>query len=64
MESKKIIGLILTLGGGGALTYGIISILSGGQLTDGTAWAFTILGIIFFSAGIGLMKSVKPAAEE
>ena len=63
MESKKIIGFILTLGGGGALTYGVISVLAEGQLTNGIAWAFVILGIVFFTSGIGLMKSVKSTAE-
>lgn len=59
MDSKKILGLILTLGGGGALAFGIISIFSGGEMTNGTNWAMTILGIIFFGAGIGLMKTTK-----
>lgn len=62
MNSKKIIGLILTIGGAGALTYGILTLFSG-QFGNGAAWAAGILGLIFFSSGIGLMKSVKPSAE-
>ncbi|PHI18393.1 hypothetical protein CEQ90_18270 [Lewinellaceae bacterium SD302] len=58
MDSKKIIGLILTLLGGAALVYGVMS-LTGGEVANGQAWAATILGGIFFTSGIGLMKSVK-----
>ena len=63
MESKKIIGLILTLFGGGALVYGVLSI-TGGEVGNGQAWGATILGIVFFLSGIGLMKSVGGGAGE
>lgn len=61
MESKKIIGIILTILGAVALGYGVLS-LTGGEVGNGQAWAAAILGLIFFTSGIGLMKSVKPAS--
>lgn len=60
MDSKKIIGLLLTIGGAIALAYGVFAI-TGGEVGNGQAWGSTILGVIFFVAGIGLMKTVKSA---
>ena len=61
MESKKIIGIILTIAGIVGLCYGVLS-LTGGEVGNGQAWGATILGVIFFAAGIGLMKSVGGGA--
>ena len=57
MESKKLIGIVLVIAGIVGLCYGVFS-LTGGEVGNGQAWAATILGIIFFMSGIGLMKSV------
>ncbi len=54
----KILGLILTLAGGIGLVLGIIAAF--GSLNLGNAkWALIILGIVFFFAGIGLLKNRK-----
>lgn len=53
----KILGLILTIAGGVGLILGILSVF--GSMTLGIPWAFIILGIIFFFAGIGLLKNRK-----
>ena len=45
--------------GGGALVYGVIKIFEGGEALNGGSWAAAILGVVFFSAGIGLMKASK-----
>lgn len=63
MQSKQIIGLLLTIGGAIALAYGIFS-LTGGEVGNGQAWAATILGGVFFTAGIGLMKTVKSTGDD
>lgn len=57
MDSKKLLGLLLTLGGAIALGYGVIMLTSGN--IAGPVWAAAILGAVFFLSGIGLMKSVK-----
>ena len=63
MDSKQLIGLILTLFGAVALGYGVISI-TGGEVANGQAWGAAILGGIFFAAGIGLMKTVKSSTAD
>ena len=63
MDSKKLIGLLLTLLGAVALGYGVLN-LTGGEVGNGQAWGAAILGGIFFAAGIGLMKTVKSAPAE
>ena len=51
----KILGFILTIGGAIALVLGILSVF--GSLDVGlNPWALIILGVIFFFAGIGLLK--------
>lgn len=60
MEVKKILGLILTLLGAVGLVLGLLRIF-GGETLDGNSWVFAILGFVFFSAGIGLIKSVGGA---
>ncbi len=51
----KILGFILTIGGAIALVLGILSVF--GSLDVGLSpWALIILGVIFFFAGIGLLK--------
>jgi hypothetical protein len=51
----KIVGLILTLVGFVALILGVLGIF-GKELVALHPWALAILGIIFFGAGIGLLK--------
>ena len=57
MDVKKVMGLILTLLGIVGLIFGLLRIF-GGETMDGNSWVFAILGFVFFSAGIGLMKSM------
>ncbi|MBT0607345.1 hypothetical protein [Aequorivita echinoideorum] len=54
----KILGLVLTIAGGIALILGVLGVF--GSMNVGmNSWALSILGIIFFFAGIGLLKRRK-----
>ncbi len=51
----KILGFILTAVGGIGLVMGVLSVF--GSMDVGMSpWALIILGIVFFFAGIGLLK--------
>ena len=58
----KIIGLILTLIGFAGLILGVLGIF-GRDLVALSPWALAILGIIFFGAGIGLLKRRRDTDE-
>ena len=62
MDSKQIIGILLVILGIVGLGYGIFNLTSG-NVGTGPVWAAAILGLMFFFAGISLMKSVKSTAE-
>lgn len=51
----KIVGLVLTLVGFVGLILGVLGIF-GKDLVALHPWALAILGIIFFGAGIGILK--------
>ncbi|MDC7996055.1 hypothetical protein [Altibacter sp. HG106] len=54
----KILGFILTIGGAIALIMGVLGAF--GSLSSGLSpWALIILGVVFFFAGIGLLKYRK-----
>ena len=54
----KILGFILTIVGGISLVLGILGVF--GSMDIGMSpWALIILGIVFFFAGIGLLKHRK-----
>lgn len=54
----KILGFILTICGGIALVMGVLGAF--GSLNAGIdPWALIILGIVFFFAGIGVLKRRK-----
>jgi uncharacterized membrane protein len=54
----KILGFILTIAGMVGLIMGVMGIF--GSLNMGLSpWALAILGVIFFFAGIGLLKYRK-----
>lgn len=54
----KILGFILTIAGGIMLILGVLGAF-GSMDTGMNSWALVILGIIFFFAGIGLLKHRK-----
>ncbi len=58
----KILGLILTLLGAIGLVMGILGIF-GSMSTGISPWALAILGIVFFFAGIGILKRKKDTDE-
>ena len=51
----KIIGITLTIAGIFGLTFGVLGIF-GNNLIGLEPWALAILGLIFFTSGIGLLK--------
>tara|TARA_R110002124_G_scaffold131910_2_gene294413 strand:- start:48793 stop:48978 length:186 start_codon:yes stop_codon:yes gene_type:complete len=54
----KILGLILTLGGAISLVIGVLGVF--GSMNIGISpWPLVILGVVFFFAGIGLLKYRK-----
>lgn len=59
----RILALILTIGGMIALILGVLGIF-GNDLTSLSPWALTILGGVFFIAGVSMLKYRKddPAA--
>lgn len=54
----KILGFILTIAGAIALIIGILGIFESMEVGI-NSWALIILGIVFFFAGIGLLKRRK-----
>ncbi|MFI2741160.1 hypothetical protein ACG2LH_00355 [Zhouia sp. PK063] len=58
----KILGFILTAVGMVSLILGIIGIF-GSNLVTISPWALAILGLIFFSSGIGILKRRKDTDE-
>lgn len=63
MDIKHIFGTILTLAGAGILVFAVIVVLGGANSFFGLSvegWESLVvglLGLIFFSTGIGLIKS-------
>jgi uncharacterized membrane protein len=64
MNIKRIFGAVLTLLGIGGLIYTAIVFVnhSGGERNIKMLIIFGILGLIFFIAGIGLVKTTKDEA--
>ena len=58
----KAIALLLTLVGFVGLTMGVLGIF-GQDLVNLHPWALTILGLIFFSGGISLLKRRRDTDE-
>ncbi|MDR9456471.1 MAG: hypothetical protein RI572_03575 [Salegentibacter sp.] len=54
----KILGIIMTVGGAIALVMGILGVFGSFALML-NPWALTIIGFIFFLAGISLIKRRK-----
>jgi membrane protein implicated in regulation of membrane protease activity len=54
----KILGFILTILGAIALVIGVLSVF-GSMSLNMSPWALIIIGIVFFFAGIGLLKHRK-----
>ena len=55
---KKGLALTMVVLGGGALVYGVIAMFTGG-ITESTTWITTILGLLFFTSGMGLLKNTE-----
>ncbi len=58
----KILALIMTIGGAIALVMGVLGIFGSIALML-SPWALTILGFIFFIAGISMLKYRKDTDE-
>ncbi|WP_228852292.1 hypothetical protein [Aegicerativicinus sediminis] len=54
----RVLALILTLGGMIALVLGVLGIF-GNNLVTLSPWALTILGLVFFIAGVSMLKYRK-----
>ncbi|SEJ62225.1 hypothetical protein SAMN05192553_106132 [Cyclobacterium xiamenense] len=59
MNFKRIFGPILTLIGLGALIYGAYAFLGPGEADWKTLLVVFVLGFVFFSSGLGLLKTIK-----
>ena len=51
----RVLGVILTLAGMAGLVLGVLGIF-GQDLVALSPWALAILGLIFFTSGVGLLK--------
>lgn len=54
----KILGIIMTVAGAAALVLGVLSVFGSVELGAGK-WPSVILGLVFFFAGISLIKYRK-----
>ena len=59
---KKGLAFLLTIIGGIGLVYGVIMLFTG-NIVQSTSWIAAVLGVIFFTSGIGLMKSTGGEGE-
>ena len=59
---KKSLAFVLTILGLIGLVYGVIMIFKG-NIMESNAWIGAVLGLIFFTSGIGLMKSTGGQGE-
>lgn len=59
METKKIIGTLLIAFGLLGLVPGVLGIFEKKELLGINSWALTILGVLFFISGIGLIQSIR-----
>ncbi len=60
MDIKKTIGTFLVILGVAGLASGVFGIFEGQNILGVSSWAYAILGLIFFSSGVGLLRSIKP----
>ena len=56
MGAKGIVGIVLIVAGIAGLIIGVFGIFSE-NLTNQSPWIYAILGFVFFTSGIGLLKS-------
>lgn len=59
MNTKQIVGIVLIGVGAIGLIIGIMGIFGSALFESVNNWAITIIGLIFFPAGISLMKTTK-----
>lgn len=59
----KGLALVLTIAGIAGLILGVLGIF-GRNYTAFNSWAMAILGLIFFTSGIGLLKTRKKDTDE
>ena len=59
MEIKKIFGTIFLVTGAISLVLGILGFFEGAKVGSLSPWTFTIIGLLFFSSGITLVKSIR-----
>lgn len=59
MEVKKIFGTIFLFIGAISLVLGILGFFEGTNVGNLSPWTFTIIGLLFFSSGITLVKTLR-----
>ena len=55
---KKGMALVFTLLGAIGLIYGVFMLFNG-RIGEPNAWIGAVLGVIFFTSGMGLMRNTK-----
>lgn len=58
---KKGLALGIIILGMVGLVYGVVTLFNGG-VGQSLAWVGTVLGLVFFSSGMGLMKSTDTSS--
>ena len=59
---KKTLSLIMTVIGAAGLIFGVIMLFKG-NVADSNSWIAAVLGLVFFTSGIGLMKSAGSSSD-
>ena len=59
METKKILGVLLVALGLLGLVPGVLGIFEKREFLGINSWALTLLGVLFFMSGIGLIQSIR-----
>ncbi|MEM9835562.1 MAG: hypothetical protein AAF828_03620 [Bacteroidota bacterium] len=58
MKAKQTIGIVFTLVGAIGLAVGVMALFNKGLAFGQNPYGVTIVGLIFFLSGMGLMRSV------
>ncbi|MEK7255541.1 MAG: hypothetical protein AAB316_12405 [Bacteroidota bacterium] len=59
METKKVLGTALIALGFIGLVPGVLGIFERQEYLGVSPWALVILGIVFFTSGVGLIQTVR-----
>lgn len=59
MDTKKIMGTVLVAFGLLGLVPGVLGIFEKQEFLGINSWALTLLGVVFFISGVGIIQSIR-----